>query len=86
VVPGGKPATTPEVPVPVVVFPPGLLVNVHVPVDGKPFKTIRPVGTKQVGWVLVPTKGAVGVVGAALITTLAEATELQLAAFLTVNV
>ena len=37
------------VPVPVVVVPPGVLVNVQVPVGGKPFKTTDPVATTQVG-------------------------------------
>lgn len=36
------------VPVPVAV-PAGALVNVHVPVAGKPFKTTPPVATVQVG-------------------------------------
>ena len=37
------------VPVPVVVVPPGVLVRVHVPVAGKPFKSTLPVATVQVG-------------------------------------
>ena len=61
------------VPEPVVVVPPGLLVKVHVPVAGNPFKTTLPVAREQVGWVIVPTIGAVGVAGCALITTLADA-------------
>jgi hypothetical protein len=48
------------VPVPVVITPPGLRVNVHVPVEGNPLNTTLPVGTKHVGWVLVPTTGAEG--------------------------
>jgi hypothetical protein len=51
------------VPVPVDVVPPGDLVNVHVPVAGNPFKTTLPVAKAQLGWVIVPTMGAVGVVG-----------------------
>jgi hypothetical protein len=47
-------------PVPDVVIPPGLLVNVHVPVAGRPLKSTLPVANIQVGWVMVPTKGAVG--------------------------
>ena len=46
-------ASRPEIvvlaPVPEVVVPPGVLVNVHVPVDGKPFKTTLPVAIVQVG-------------------------------------
>ena len=50
-------------PEPVVVVPPGDLVSVQVPVAGKPFKTTLPVAKVQVGWVIVPTVGAVGVAG-----------------------
>ena len=47
-------------PVPVVVVPPGVLVKVHVPEAGKPPNTTLPVASEQVGWVMVPTVGAVG--------------------------
>ena len=73
------PAPTPDtvvlVPVPVVVAPPGVRVNVHVPTEGKPLNTTLPVATAHVGWVIVPTKGADGVAGCALITTSADAAE-----------
>ena len=46
---------------PVPVIAPGL--TVHVPVAGRPFKTTLPVVTEIVGCVIVPTDGAVGVVG-----------------------
>lgn len=46
------------VPVPVVVIAPGLRVNVHVPVEGKPLNTTLPVATEHVGWVIVPKVGA----------------------------
>ena len=36
-------------PVPNVVVPPGVLVNVQVPVAGKPFKVTLPVANAQVG-------------------------------------
>ena len=72
------------VPVPVLVTAPGLRVNVHVPVDGKPFMTTLPVATAQVGCVMVPTEGALGIAGCGLITTLAEAEDVQPAAFVTV--
>jgi hypothetical protein len=49
-----------EVPVPVVVTDPGVLVNVHVPVDGRPLNTTLPVAKAHVGCVMVPTMGAVG--------------------------
>jgi hypothetical protein len=47
---------------PVVVIPPGFLVNVHVP-DGKPLNAAEPVATVQAGCVMVPTAGADGVAG-----------------------
>ena len=47
------PVARPEIvvltPEPVVVVPPGVLVNVQLPVDGKPFKTTLPVAIVQVG-------------------------------------
>ena len=58
--------------------------NVQVPVAGNPFNTTLPVETEQVGWVIVPTVGAVGVAGWAVITTLAEADEIQPEALVTV--
>ena len=33
---------------------------VHEPEAGRPLKTTDPVGVEQVGWVMVPTTGAVG--------------------------
>jgi hypothetical protein len=67
--------------VPVPVMPPGL--RVQVPVAGKPFNTTDPAATIQVGWVMVPTVGAVGVAGWALITTSAEAGEVHPKALVT---
>ena len=64
------------------VIPPGLIVQV--PAAGKPFNTTLPVAKPHVGCVIVPTVGAVGAPGAALITTGAEATEVQPAALVTV--
>ena len=46
-----------------VVAPPGDPVIVHVPVAGNPFNTTLPVAKAQLGWVIVPTVGAVGVAG-----------------------
>jgi hypothetical protein len=51
------------VPVPVVVVPPGVLVNVQVPDDGNPLKSTLPVDTEHVGCVIVPITGAEGVIG-----------------------
>jgi hypothetical protein len=65
------------VPIPVVVTDPGVLVRVQVPVDGNPLNTTLPVATVQVGWVIVPTTGAVGVAGWALITIFDDAADMQ---------
>ena len=48
------------------VTPPGFLVNVHVPVAGKPFNTTLPVGVVQVGCVTRPMIGVVGKPGTGL--------------------
>jgi hypothetical protein len=74
------------VPVPVAAVPPGIPVNVHVPDEGKPFKTTLPVATVQVGWIIVPTSGAVGVDGCGEMTTLPDAREVHPEAFVTVKV
>jgi hypothetical protein len=58
--------------------------KIHVPAAGNPLKTIIPVETEQVGCVIVPTIGAVGVAGWVLITTLADDDELQPEALVTV--
>ena len=72
------------VPVPVVVVPPGVLVNVQVPVAGKPFKTTLPVDVVHVGCVIIPIVGAVGAAGCVLMTTLADAIEIHPDALVTV--
>ena len=56
------------VPVPVIVVEPTDSVTVQVPVMGEPLRATLPVATVQVGWVIVPTTGADGVAGCALIT------------------
>ena len=79
------PATNAEIVV-LTVFPliePGLIVQLPA---GKPLNTTLPVATVQVGCVIVPTVGAVGVTGCALITTLADAEEVHPTEFVTVNV
>jgi len=48
------------VPVPGVVVPPGVLVNVQVPVAGKPFNTTLPVDAEHVGCVIVAATGPEG--------------------------
>ena len=70
----------------VVVVPPGVLVNVHVPEAGKPFKTTLPVAIAQVDWEMVPKVGAVGDNGWAVTTTLAEAGDTQPEELVTVKV
>ena len=85
-VPAASEETVVLVPVPVVVVPPGERVSVHVPDDGNPERTTLPVATEQVGCVVVPTVGVVGVAGCALITTTADAAETQPEALVTVNV
>jgi hypothetical protein len=51
------------VPLPVVDVPPGVRTKVQVPLEGNPPRTTLPVDTAQVGCVMVPTIGAVGVAG-----------------------
>ena len=72
-------------PVPVVV-PPGVLVRVQVPEAGNPLRITLPVATPQMGWVIAPTTGAVGVGGWILITTWPETGETQPSLLLTVKV
>ena len=57
--------------VPVPAIAPGLIVQT--PVAGRPFNTTVPVdAAHEEGWVIVPTIGAVGATGGALITTSAD--------------
>ena len=72
------------VPVPVVVIPPGILVIVHVPEDGKPPNATLPVATLHVVCVTVPIIGAAGVDNEVLIVKLADATDTHPAALVTV--
>ena len=61
---------------PVPAIAPGLIV--HVPVAGRPFNTTLPVGTAHdAGWVTVPIIGAAGATGAAMITTVADASDIH---------
>lgn len=83
-VPEFRPEIVVLVPVPVVVIPPGERVTVHVPVAGNPFNTTLPVDRVQVGGVMVPTTGAVGVTGWVLITILADDNDIHPAALVTV--
>ena len=73
------------VPVPVVIVPPGVLVKVQFPVAGKPFNTTLPVATKQLGWVIAATVGAVGEEGGPVIITSADPDEIQPVELVTVK-
>ena len=56
--PAARPEIMTDVPVPIVVISPGVLVSVHVPDAGKPLKTTLPVAAVQVGCVIIPGTGA----------------------------
>lgn len=84
--PAERPDTVVVVPLPVVVVPEGDLVNIHVPVEGRPLITTLPVAVVQEGWVMVPIAGTAGVGGWILITTLPVDNEVHPSEFVTVNV
>ena len=65
---------------------PGVRVSVQLPEAGSPLRTTLPVERAQVGCVMSPTTGAVGVAGCALITTFEDAAEIQPRALVTVKV
>jgi hypothetical protein len=70
--------------VPVPAIEPGLIV--HTPVAGRPFNTTEPVdAAHEEGCVIVPTTGAVGAIGAAFITTSADAFEIHPVAVVTLK-
>ena len=71
---------------PVEVTAPGFLVRVHVPEEGRPLRATLPVGTAQVGWVLVPQQVPLEQRDTALITTLPVAGETHPEALVTVKV
>lgn len=66
---------------PVPAAAPGLIVQLPA---GNPLNTTLPVASVQVGWVMVPATGAVGVPGCEFINTLAEANEVHPIALVTV--
>jgi hypothetical protein len=78
------PGINPEIVVlePVPVIAPGLIV--HGP-DGKPFNTLLPVGTAQVGCVILPSFGAAGFEGSSFITKLDDGNEVHPCLFVTVK-
>jgi hypothetical protein len=69
-VPVAKPLIFVDIPLPVVVVPPGVLVNIHVPDEGKPLNTTEPVAKAQVGCVIVPTVGGCTTGGSITVTVL----------------
>jgi len=64
------------------VIPPGLMVQLPA---GNPLSATLPVATEQVGCVIIPTTGEVGVAGNGFITALTDAKEIQPVAFVTVK-
>jgi hypothetical protein len=85
-VPGSSPDIVVLDPVPAVIVPPGVFINVHVPVAGRPLRTTLPVATFNDGCVMAPITGAVGVVGWALITALPDADEVHPEVLVTLKV
>jgi len=67
------------------VVPPGVRVNVQVPVPGRPFNTTLPVADVQLGWVIAPITGIDGVTGCVLTGTLAEFRDVHPSEFATVK-
>ena len=67
-------------PGPVPAMAPGLIVQFPV---GKPLNSTLPVAIVHSGCRIVPTTGAVGVIGCVFITTLADKTEVHPAEFVT---
>lgn len=74
------------VPVPEFVVPPGDLVTVHVPEEGRLLSTTLPMATAHVGCVIVPTVGVDGVGGCVFIATPFDDPEVHPSAFVTVKV
>ena len=85
-VPAASPIIVLLVPVPVVIIPPGLLVNVQFPDEGKPFKTTLPVATSHVGCVIVPIVGAPCGSGCISVSRFADEADAHPAEFFTLKV
>jgi hypothetical protein len=83
--PAGRPVIVLLAPMPVVVTSPGERVIIHVPDGGNPLNTTLPVGTANVGCVIVPTTGAEGVAGCTGIITFADNTDIQPDSLVTVK-
>lgn len=82
--PEGMPLIVVPEPVPEVFVPPGVLVTVQVPVEGKPLNITLPLPTSHVGWVIVPTTGAVGVAGWIFMVTFPDEVDVHPDALVTV--
>jgi hypothetical protein len=85
-VPGSRPDTVIDDPLPDVVTFPGLRVSTQIPEGGREFNTTLPVARIQVGWVMFPITGADGVAGCAFITAFDDGAEVQPVEFVTVKV
>lgn len=70
----------------VLVVVPLFWVIVQFPLVGRPLSTTDPVDTDEVGCVIVPIVGAVGVGGCALMVILVDRGEVQVAALVTLKV
>ena len=82
--PAARSVNVVEVVDPVFVAPP-VAVTVQLP-DGRPLRATLPVAVEQVGCVIAPTTGAVGVAGCVLITASPEPVEVQPTELVTVKV
>ena len=85
-VPAGSPDMVVLLPDPEVVVPPGFLVSVQLPAEGKPPRVTLPVGNMHVGCMIVPTVGAEGVAGCTFIPALVETAEVHPVASVTLKV
>lgn len=80
-VPATRPVKVMPVPLPLCVVPPGLMVSVHVPLEGRPPSDILPVAVWHVGWVILLITGAPGTWGAGSITASADLSDVQVSNF-----
>lgn len=85
-VPAGRDSIVVLSPVPVNIFPPGDLVIVHVPEEGRPVSVTLPVTELQSGCTITPTVGAEVANGTALITISEDAADEHPDEFVTVYV
>ena len=84
--PGLRPWTVVDVPVAVMMTLPGKRVSVQLPWAGSPLMTTLPVGKSQVGWVIAPATGGVGVAGCRLMVTVDDGAEVHPSALVTAKV